>query len=47
MKARKKVSANLYWIETERGISSDVVKHFTKVAGVKVETEIEAFLTEV
>lgn len=47
MKARKNVSANLYWLVTERGILSDVVKHISYVAGIKVETENEAFMTKV
>lgn len=47
MKAQTKVSANLDWLETERGIASEVVKQISKVAGIKIETEIEAFLTEV
>lgn len=47
MKARKKVSANLDWLVTEKGILSDEVKHISKVAGVKVETEIEVFMTKV
>lgn len=47
MKAQTKVSANLDWLETERGIASEVVKRISKVAGIKIETEREAFLTEV
>lgn len=47
MKAQTKVSANLYWLETERGISSEIVKQISKVAGIKIETEMEAFMTEV
>lgn len=47
MKAQTKVSANLDWLETERGISSEVVKQISKDAGIKIETEIEAFMTEV
>lgn len=47
MKAQTKVSANLDWLETERGISSEVVKRISKVAGIKIETEREAFLKEV
>lgn len=47
MKAQTKVSANLDWLETERGISSEVVKRISKVAGIKIETEREAFLTEI
>lgn len=35
------------WLETERGIASEVVKQISKVAGLKIETELEAFLTEV
>lgn len=47
VKAQTKVSANLDWLETERGIASEVVKQISKVAGIKIETEIEAFLTEI
>lgn len=47
MKAQTKVSANLDWLDTERGILSKVVKQISKVAGIKIETEREAFLTEV
>lgn len=30
-------------VKTERGIASEVVKQISKVAGIKIETEIEAF----